>query len=170
MTPLPVDVVRDWWDYLVGGVGIVSGVATAGALWVAALAYRRQVDDAFRQQATEVVISVTALDKPAQVAVHAENHSDQPVLLTSVRAFRASEYGDVHFLFNPGDSCVLFAHDKLSLYRIKGAAKPPYTTINFYDAHGRLWQRDLTLGLVRIGQKPFDQMRRRHEIQKKSRG
>src|SRR5689334_20783177 len=59
--PLPVDVVRDWWDYLVGGVGIVSGIATAAAFLIAALTYKRQVDDARRIQASQVKLS---LDPP----------------------------------------------------------------------------------------------------------
>ena len=33
--PLPVDVIPDWWDYAVDGVGVASGLATAGALIVA---------------------------------------------------------------------------------------------------------------------------------------
>ena len=35
--PLPVDVVRDWWDYLTGTVSVAAGVATALAFIYAAL-------------------------------------------------------------------------------------------------------------------------------------
>lgn len=58
--PLPVEVVSDWWDYLVDGVGVLSGVATALALGVAALALKRQVDQDKQAQAAKVTMSISS--------------------------------------------------------------------------------------------------------------
>jgi len=55
--PLPVDVVTSSWDYIVGTADILAGLGAAGALLIAALAYRRQVDDSLRQQVAKVTLT-----------------------------------------------------------------------------------------------------------------
>jgi hypothetical protein len=57
--PLPVDVATSTWDYIVGGVNIVSGLATAGALIIAAQAYRRQIENESRAQAALVTLNLS---------------------------------------------------------------------------------------------------------------
>jgi hypothetical protein len=45
MQTLPVDLVPSAWDYVVDFADIVAGVGAAGALFVAAMVYRRQIED-----------------------------------------------------------------------------------------------------------------------------
>jgi hypothetical protein len=57
--PLPVDVVSSWWDYLVDAASLVAGLGTLGALIVAVVVFRRQVEDSRSAQASQVVVSVS---------------------------------------------------------------------------------------------------------------
>src|SRR4051794_27732522 len=75
--PLPVDVVTSTWDYIVGTASIVGSLGAGGALLIAALAYRRQVDDTRRQQAAQVLIRVA--DSQLGPRVEVVNGSDQPI-------------------------------------------------------------------------------------------
>src|SRR5689334_4347632 len=104
--PLPVEVASDWWDYFVDGAGVVSSVATFGALIYAGLTFNKQLNDARRSQAEQIVVSwipdQSRMSARRQLKVH--NYSDKPVFNVVVQGFYASgrEYKDRPlYILNP---------------------------------------------------------------------
>jgi hypothetical protein len=67
--PLPVDVTTTWWDYVIDVADILAGLGAAGAMLIAALAYRRQVNDARITQASLISLRWVRFDEPGHRGV-----------------------------------------------------------------------------------------------------
>src|SRR4051794_19338991 len=131
---LPVDVVSTWWDYVVDGSGVLSGLGAAGALLIAALAYSRQVDDALRLQATKVSVNIVEMETPPRLDFNAVNDSDQPIMVMSVHI--ANEPGRATLTADEVPF-ILFANDSENIGEVATGAILPKGWIIFIDAGGR---------------------------------
>lgn len=86
-----------WWEYLVE-VARVAGLATFGALVFTGLTFNKQLNDARRAQAEQIVVSwvpeQSRMSSRRRLNVH--NYSDKPVFNVVVRGFYVSgrEYKD----------------------------------------------------------------------------
>jgi hypothetical protein len=141
--PLPVDVTTSVWDVL-GAVGdFVGGVGTALALVIAAMAYRRQVDDARRAQAAKILIRFE--QGPGDMMhIVVGNAGDTPVY--QVKVSLVSGMDDFH----PDDieQAMLPAFAKIYVHPIEEDNREFYTVnVLFEDESGHKWERDLEHGL-----------------------
>lgn len=154
-SPIPVDAVDSFWGIL-GSIGdFVGGVGAAFALVVAALAYRRQVNDSLRRQASEVTVKITEVPSkyggapPYKYAIRLDNKSDQSVELT---------HYDLNGYPPPGPeypiqtvSVAPFTIPGQSKAYIGAAVDEHHLTLSaalFKDAGGRVWYRSVSGSLV----------------------
>src|SRR4051812_33423284 len=87
--PIPVDVLTSWTDIASVGIDSIAAIGTVGALLIAAKAYSRQVDDASRRQASQVVVRAIGegVGEELKIALlEVENTSDQPVVIRGYRS------------------------------------------------------------------------------------
>jgi hypothetical protein len=80
--PLEVDNIADVWTMLTALGTLGAAVGTVAAFWLAAVSYRRQVDEQARQYASKVTVYVNALEGEMGV----ENLGDLPVYSVTLRA------------------------------------------------------------------------------------
>jgi hypothetical protein len=146
--PLPVDVVTSTWDYIVGGVGIVSGLATAGALLIAAQAYRRQTENESRAQAALITLSLERDDDVGDVWILTmSNASNQPVVKTAEGL--TFEGGVTRVPEATRREFPMIDAFSSQVIRLKSddPAERPHCYLEFRDSAGRVWKRSAGGGL-----------------------
>lgn len=126
------------WEILNAVAQTFGALGTAGALWVAAVAYRRQVKDRHLAQASGVTVFVLfGAGVPIEVVVG--NYSDRPVSSVRVLAHTLEKESDTFEPDGPGALRPL-APGTETVIRLRG----PYTeqvSVGFVDAAGRNWIR-----------------------------
>ena len=172
--PLPVDVNTTWWDYFVDSVGVVSGLATAGALLVAVITIRRQSDDARRKQAARVVVSVKGQPEDENWDAEMTNASDLPIYHVQMRyelydMEGRSPYSEGYGY--PRGNIILQACESYAskVYRMDCSHAPDHrrnvlVLAQFVDAGGFNWERDSGGTLKLKGRNAFGACRRRGQL------
>lgn len=155
--PLDVDVVSTPWDYIVDAADIFAGLGTLGALIVAVLVYRRQVDDARRSQAARIIPHLVSGYKESPTYIYTvKNFSDLPIFDLHVD-FAIEQMGKIRpavnyhsFKLNQDEG---FSMEVEGNRRGSSVGLPPEkyaVSFRFIDAAGRRWKRDETGALSQI--------------------
>lgn len=164
--PIRVDNVTDWVDILTLVVGSVSAVGAAGALLIAALVYRRQVDDARRQQASGISLEIEpppasyrslllpeapwTAPEIVRHEITVKNNSRNDVFDVVVDSkYTASDYGGdlfERFRDGPHDKSRIHLGDSLGaggeLDLVVTDVWIHRVEVSFSDASGRRWKRN----------------------------
>jgi hypothetical protein len=152
MQTLPVDLVQSAWDYVVDIADITAGVGAAGALFVAAMVYRRQVEDVRQAQASMVTVTVTSkkasgLDpRDGIIYVVINNYSSLPIYQVKWSAWRGNglkeELPDMSAIRPDGVRMYTFPNDYVD--------DKMEAEIRFNDSRGHRWIRHTSGALKQV--------------------
>jgi hypothetical protein len=151
--PLQVDTVTSVWDVL-GALGdFIGGVGAAFGLVVAAVTYKRQVDDRRREQAAKVTLTEARQDGRLTLVI--ENGSNMPIGRVRMECSLRPESGPPgRYVF---EWTSVAAHQKLVILddlREDERAGVVSARMWFIDATGHRWTRMLDGGLYKLRKRP----------------
>ena len=147
--PLPVDVTSTWWDYVVDVADILAGLGAAGALLIAALAYRRQVDEAVRRQAAAVVLQIVSdQEREGQTEIYVHNGSDQEITILDYAGI--GMFGDNLEMLSKPFIRTMAAHGSMRIAHAARMSEETHISFTFRDAGGGVWTRSNDGSLQRL--------------------
>lgn len=147
--PLPVEVTSTWWDYVVDVADVLAGLGAAGALLIAALAYRQQVQDKRRQLASRVTIRVGDGQVGKQVEVVNDGEMaiykalwvvespEDPMVIS--KHSDSGRFTEIRAL----ETAIQFVHELPEDRGFRGSVK-------FCDSSGKAWERSMDGSLAEL--------------------